>query len=469
MTTGNESLAHWFRRGGWTQRELARAVTRLGRERGHNVAPDASRVRRWLDGEQPRRPVPDLLAALFGERMGLPLAPADLGLVARTPARDEVGWDGGGLVSTLQDFTRSDLMMKRRDVLGTTAALVTGAVLERRLGGWLRPLDRRAPAGVAAGRIGLAEIAEIESATATFWSWDARRGGGLYREAVVGQLKAMTDLLDFRYPAEIARRLYRSTADLARLAGWMSHDVGLQETGQQYFTLALHCAKQADDSRLGVEVLSRMARQMVHVGRPRDALSLVGLARRGGGARIGERESAMLTTCESWAHATLGDVAAVDRAVGLAGERFERAADAPPWLGYFDRAGLEGMAGLSYRTLAERRPEFAVRAEAHLDTALRLRRRDAYVRSSLFDRISLAGVRVAQGEHAEAERVAREVVEAAGGVGSTRTFDRIDALRERARVDGRRSGEAAGLADTLTELVAAHSASRPGRARRTGD
>ncbi|QQQ77609.1 hypothetical protein IOD16_03575 [Saccharothrix sp. 6-C] len=456
MSRSNEALLHWFRQAGWTQLELARAVGRLGRARGHNVAPDSSRVRRWLEGEQPRHPVPDLLAALFADRLGRPFTPADLGLTGVSPARDHVSWDHRGLVATLQDFTRSDLMIKRRDVLGATAALATGAVLEGRLAGWLEAGDAAPTPALGPGRIGAAEIVEIESATRTFWAWDAKRGGGLYREAVVGQLKAMTDLLDHGYPDPISRRLFRSTADLARLAGWMSHDVGLQATAQRYFTLALHCAKRARDTGLGVEVLSRMARQMVHVGRPREALSLVALARRGAGDRLGPMPSAMLSTCEAWAHATLGDVEAVDRAVGTAQERFSRAdpADTPGWLSYFDRAGLEGMAALSYRTAAEHRPGTERKAEPHLAEALRLRR-DSYQRSNLFDVISLLGVRVLQGEHAEANRLAADLLSPAGRISSTRTFDRIKVVRDRAVADAVRSKEARLLADALTAVIAA--------------
>ncbi|TQM80639.1 hypothetical protein FHX81_2980 [Saccharothrix saharensis] len=454
MGGSNEALLSWFRRGGWTQLELARAVGRLGRARGFNVAPDSSRVRRWLEGEQPRHPVPELLAALFAERLGTPCTPADLGLTA--PARDHVSWDHRALVATLQDFTRSDLMIKRRDVLGATAALATGAVLEGRLAGWLGPDDAVPAPALGPGRIGSAEIAEIEAATRTFWAWDAQRGGGLYREAVVGQLKAMTDLLDHAYPDPIARRLFRSTADLARLAGWMSHDVGLQATAQRYFTLALHCAKRAGDTGLGVEVLSRMARQMVHVGKPREALSLVALARRGSGSGLAPMASAMLSTCEAWAHATLGDVGAVDRALGAAQERFSRAdpAGTPGWLSYFDLAGLEGMAALAYRTAAEHRPGTADRAEPHLAEALRLRR-ETYRRSNLFDVISLVGVRVLQGEHAEANRLATTVLAPAGRISSTRTFDRIAVVRDRAAADAARAKDARLLADTLAALVAA--------------
>ena len=82
-----------------------------------------------------------------------------------------------------------------------------------------------------------------------FRQWDAQCGGGLRRKAVVGQLHEVTDLLQEPHPGAVARRLFRITAELAELAGWMSYDVGLQPTAQKYFVLALHAAKEAGDRR----------------------------------------------------------------------------------------------------------------------------------------------------------------------------------------------------------------------------
>ena len=61
----------------------------------------------------------------------------------------------------------------------------------------------------------------------------------------------------------------------------MSYDVGLQPTAQKYFVLALHAAKEAGDRPLGSYVLSSMSRQMIHLGRPDDALELIHLAQYG--------------------------------------------------------------------------------------------------------------------------------------------------------------------------------------------
>ncbi len=76
------------------------------------------------------------------------------------------------------------------------------------------------------------------------------------------------------------RAPFKVAAELAELAGWTSYDVGLQPTAQKYFVLALHAAKEAGDKPLARTSLSSMSRQMIHLGRPEDALELIHLAQR---------------------------------------------------------------------------------------------------------------------------------------------------------------------------------------------
>ena len=64
-------------------------------------------------------------------------------------------------------------------------------------------------------------------------------------------------------------------------------------------------ARAATGPRAG-EALSRAARQMVHLGRPDDALDLMKLARSGSGEEVLPRTRAMLCTIEAWAQASMG-------------------------------------------------------------------------------------------------------------------------------------------------------------------
>ena len=224
----------------------------------------------------------------------------------------------------INEFSRSDLMLGRRGFLGTSLAVSAGPALIEPMQRWLVPSPvvpggavlrarphpgrrRRgdgagrppgdgtagdaaatpdcAPPGAASARrsekLSMPEVELLEQTTVMFRQWDAQCGGGLRRKAVVGQLHEITDLLQEQHTEAVGRRLFRVTAELAELAGWMSYDVGLQPTAQKYFVLALHAAKEAGDRPLGSYVLSKMGRQMIHLGRPDDALELIHLAQYG--------------------------------------------------------------------------------------------------------------------------------------------------------------------------------------------
>lgn len=301
----NDQLTSWFVRSGWSKGELARQVNRRARQMGaHHISTDTSRVRRWLDGEQPREPVPRILSELFSERFGSVVAIEQLGLrtAHQTPSVSGVDlpWAGPQTVELLGEFSRSDLMLARRGFLGTSLALSMRPRPDRAHAALARPGPGRrpgtargggpsgargGPAGALGGhrppRLSEPELGLLDATTVMFRQWDAQCGGGLRRKAVVGQLHEVTDLLQENHPAPVMKRLFKVAAELAELAGWMSYDIGLHPTAQKYFVLALHAAKEAGDKPLGSYILSGMSRQMIHLGRPEDALELVHLAQYG--------------------------------------------------------------------------------------------------------------------------------------------------------------------------------------------
>nr|WP_202499504.1 hypothetical protein [Streptomyces sp. SID5476] len=452
---------------GWSKGELARLVNRQAAAMGHpQLATDTSRVRRWIDtGEIPRDPVPRVLAALFTERLGRVVTIEDLGLVrhGRTGKRrgggnvehpDGVPWAPERTAAVLTEFTGMDLMLNRRGLVGAGVALTAGPALSSAMHDWLHtdpalvadapdldnPLHAD-PAGFdryEAAPIGVQEIEELERSVEVFRAWDAARGGGLQRKAVVGQLNEVGGMLSYHHPERIQRRLWGVAANLAVLAGWMSHDIGLEPTAQKYFIIAAHAAREGGDRPRAGEALSRAARQLVHLGKPDEALDLMKLAQSGSGEQVLPRTKAMLHTVEAWAQASMGKGQAMRRTLGQAEDLFvSDRSDVPPpsWMQMFKEEDLYGMQALAYRTLAEHDPAAAKQARYYAQKALELRV-DGRQRSKIFDFLSMASACFIGDDPEQADRYARLALMSMGSNSSHRTWDR---LRQMYRLTGQYS------------------------------
>ncbi|WP_103500358.1 MULTISPECIES: hypothetical protein [Streptomyces] len=465
----NTRLADLFRLAGWSKGELARLVNRQAAAQGHpQLATDTTRVRRWIElGETPRDPVPEVLASLFTERLGRVVTIEDLGFrrpgeAGRGKAVATLPWPPHRTAAVLTEFTGMDLMLNRRGMVGAGAALAAGSALSDALHDWLTTpagsvgssAPGAGPAGLdryEAAPVGSAEIDALEHSVEIFRAWDAQRGGGLQRKAVVGQLNEVGGMLAYQHPAHLQRRLWGVAANLAVLAGWMSHDVGLEPTAQKYFVIATHAAREGGDRPRAGEALSRAARQMVHLGRPDDALDLMQLAKSGAGEEALPRTRAMLFTIEAWAQAAMGQGQAMRRTLGEAEDLFvsDRADVEPPsWMQLFDEADLHGMQALAYRTLAESDPAAARPAEQYAKRALAMRAAEGRARSNILDYISLASACFLANDPDQADRYARLALVSIGENSSHRTWDR---LREMYRLTGVYAGY--GRVENLREEI----------------
>ncbi|MER6998058.1 hypothetical protein [Streptomyces sp. NPDC000410] len=465
----NEQLSSWFVRSGWSKGELARQVNRRARQMGaHHISTDTSRVRRWLDGEQPREPIPRILSELFSERFGSVVAIEDLGLrtAHQSPSVSGVDlpWAGPQTVALLSEFSRSDLMLARRGFLGTSLALSAGPALIEPMQRWLvpSPSSEAGPPEPAAlrrpSRLSKPELDLLESTTAMFRQWDAQCGGGLRRKAVVGQLHEVTDLLQEPQPHTTSRRLFRCAAELAELAGWMSYDVGLQPTAQKYFVLALHAAKEAGDKPLGSYILSSMSRQMIHLGRPDDALELIHLAQYGSRDCATPRTQAMLYAMEARAYANMGQPSKTKRAVRMAEDTFADALECdeaePDWIRFFSEAELNGENAHSYRDLAYvagRSPTYASLAEPVMERAVELfGKDDEHQRSYALNLVGMATVHLLKKEPEQSTQLAERALHIAKRVRSERVNTRLRKTVDTAARDFGDVAEVAHLTDLLT-------------------
>ncbi|WP_433452844.1 transcriptional repressor NsdA [Streptomyces sp. CA-142005] len=467
----NDLLGSWFVRSGWSKGELARQVNRRARQLGANhISTDTSRVRRWLDGENPREPIPRILSELFSERFGCVVSIEDLGLRAarQSPSASGVDlpWTAPQTVALLSEFSRSDLMLARRGFLGTSLALSAGPSLIEPMQRWLVPnptspvpaepepvLDLRRP-----GRLSKPELDLLESTTRMFRQWDAQCGGGLRRKAVVGQLHEVTDLLQEPQPEATTRKLFKVAAELAELAGWMSYDVGLQPTAQKYFVLALHASKEAGDKPLGSYILSSMSRQMIHLGRPDDALELIHLAQYGSRDCASPRTQSMLYAMEARAYANMGQPGKTKRAVRMAEDTFAEADEwdepDPDWIRFFSEAELYGENSHSFRDLAYvagRSPAYASLAEPLMRKAVDKFAEDSeHQRSYALNLIGMATVHLLQREPEQSTAYASQAMEIARKVRSERVNTRI---RKTVDTAVRDYGDLAAVVDLSDQLA----------------
>ncbi|MGX4689586.1 transcriptional repressor NsdA [Streptomyces sp. JNUCC 63] len=464
----NELLSSWFVRSGWSKGELARQVNRRARQLGANhISTDTSRVRRWLDGENPREPIPRILSELFSERFGCVVPVEDLGLRTARQAPSATGvdlpWTGPQTVALLSEFSRSDLMLARRGFLGSSLVLSAGPSLIEPLQRWLvpSPPSLREPEPQAAsrrlGRLSRPELELLETTTRMFRQWDAQCGGGLRRKAVVGQLHEVTDLLQEPQPEATTRRLFKVAAELAQLAGWMSYDVGLQPTAQKYFVLALHAAKEAGDKSLGSYVLSSMSRQMIHLGRPEDALELIHLAQYGSRDCASPRTQSMLYAMEARAYANMGQPGRCKRAVRMAEDTFADAEDwdepDPDWIRFFSEAELYAENSHSYRDLAYvagRSPAYASLAEPLMQRAVELFAEDhEHQRSYALNLVGMATVHLLQREPEQSTQYVARALKVAKKVRSERVNTRIRKTVDNAVRDYGDHTEVIGLTEQL--------------------
>jgi hypothetical protein len=436
----NHRLQQLVAEAGFTHKGLARRLNDLGRARGiAGLRYDHSSVVRWIGGQQPRGPVPCLLAEVFALRLGRAITAESLGM-SPVPVPLDIGqefphtWQEG--VATVTALWRADVD-RRKFLMDSTFALGAGSAGALR---WLTQTSERpgqppgtgtaegSPIGHGPRKVGSSDIVAIREVTRSFGELDNRFGGGRVRTAVVRYLDtAVTPLLrDGSYGEAVGRRLAAAAAELTRLAGWMAYDLEQHGLAQRYLIQALRLARDAGDHGFGGEILAGMSHQAVYVGQHAHALDLARAAQfaaRRAGVPTLLAEAHVL---EAHAHAGLGDRRACGDALHEAERAFDRRrpADEPEWIAYFDEAYLSAKFAHCFRDLGD-----GPSAVRHARRSLEMDGR--YVRGRMFNLSLLAAGLVQCGEVDEACDVAGEATRLAAELQSTRTRSYLADLHRR--------------------------------------
>jgi hypothetical protein len=423
---------------------LARAITERAAQVGHRqVRPDGSRVRRWIeDGEQPRDPVPGLIAEILSECTGYRLSAADLGLGPATDS-DEARYRGPAEI--LADLKRA-----------TSATLATGPKatdqadygdapppaeprhLLTALESWSWSAPRPLPATTPSGRLGHTDAERIAAHTTALRQMDNQHGGASMLYMAAAHLATTnTAIKDGTYTEVAGRSLFRELGDLAGVVGWAAHDAADYPHAITYLTLAVHAARESGDRNLTAHLLQCLARVWGYVGHPQLARDCIALALYGARNTASPVLRAGLHALDARFAALLGLPRDALRAVHLAQEIFtEDSPDpAPAFVSYLDEAELSSTLGevLLFLARTTDNPRHAQDAIGLLATAAE-QRSEHRVRSRAFDAIALARAQLFTGQFEAAHATAEHAAAVGTGLDSARVRRRYRDLAREAAV-----------------------------------
>ena len=317
------------------------------------------------------------------------------------------------------------------------------------LGGHHGELPPPPPSPRGLQRVGRGDVAAVHAVGDLFRSLDNAYGGGHARQALIRYLESEAEpMLRGRYGEAIGRSLFGAVADLTRLAGWTSYDIGAHGLAQRYFVQSLRLAQAANDRLYGAYILVTMSRQAVYLGHGREAVQLARVAQQGIGTAAPTAVQALMHAAEARGHGLIGDARSCTTSLVRAERALQTARpgdDLPGWARFFDEAQLADEFGHCYRDLQQWRP-----CAQHAERSLRLRA-SGYARSRVFCRTVLATARLGLGEVDEACAAATEALR---GATEMRSLRAVEYLREFSR----RLGPYRGTAAVRAYEEAAHSA-----------
>ncbi|MFY4719398.1 sporulation protein [Streptomyces sp. LaBMicrA B280] len=353
----NADLARLIEASGASNKSLALRVNQLAQ--GTGLATDYSHtsVANWCRrGMVPKWPVPQLIAAALGERLGRPVTLAEIGMADAETPDVRVGLDfPRDRAEAVQEATAFWSSVNRRDFLagsGFAASAFTTPVTR-----WLvTPVD--GSADHRGGRqVGQADLAELRDAAEEARRWDSKYGGGSWKadSVTVCLQERAAPLLRGSFTDAVGRELFSVTAELSRLAGWTAFDVGRHDVAQRHFIQALRLARAGGDVQLGCYVLTTMAMQSLMRGFVSEAIDMAQGAFERAKGQAAPRVLAFTKLIEARAHARDGAVRAASRVLAASEDLLGRADAAggpePAWIDFYRHARLSADATEVFRDL----------------------------------------------------------------------------------------------------------------------
>ncbi|MFD5200908.1 tetratricopeptide repeat protein [Streptomyces sp. NPDC058375] len=301
MTTRqpNAGLERLYRESGWTLRQFAQEVNRIGTERGTPLKYQQPSVHQWLSGHMPKESVRPLILEALARRLLRPITHAEAGFAAPPEESSSHPTTVEGLV----DLGRQDMDPSRRSVLGAGLFSVALAIPD-----WPDVIGRMEAAQKGqTQRIGMPDVNMIISMTERISSLDDQFGGRHARPMAAAFLvNTVAPYLRADAPEPVRKAMMAAASDLCYLTGYMAVDEGVHGLAQRYYLKALELAGAAEDHLTYCTTLRGMSVQAVDLRHGRHAVRLADAAA-AASPKAGPRMRAFLAGQQAHASAQTGD------------------------------------------------------------------------------------------------------------------------------------------------------------------
>ncbi len=365
-------------------------------------------------GSYPRRPIPDVAAAVLTERLGFTVTPSQLWPGRQADDAAASAAHNLGNVRTVDDFvvelTRLNTSPAPQSQVAAASGMdLTAAVLDQLQGAVVTARTRAGHEYVLPEQVAL-----ISTHVAALRRLDDRHGGGaLSLRYVSAELRSVVELVDYaNYSKAIGHQLLTIVADLSQLLGWLHFDSSRYGSAERYLLLSVGVGRSLGDVDRAANAIGMLSYVSAFAGHGSQAVQLAEAAANEAG-RDNPILRARLLGREATAAAANGDLAQFRKRSDKAAELLrDSAVDAPAYLYYLAPEQLAAEAGQSLVVLAERgtasRDRLLVEAIAALQGSVSLLAKakssevgPAYPRSALLHNTFLARAHLLRGDVAQ--------------------------------------------------------------------
>jgi hypothetical protein len=290
-------------------------------------------------------------------------------------------------------------------------------------------------------RIGAANVAAIREVTAMFRAWDFRHGGWMMCAGVMAQLHQVRRMRESQCTEPVRAELLLATGELASVAAFMNFDTGLHENTRRLLLIALGSARESRDANhelandLMVHIQLQTITQAIHLRRPDEALSFMGIAELTaviGDHPVSAQTRTYLSLKQATCQAMLGNAELCRRALDQAQERagdIDPAVAPQPWIAHVTPAEVNAITGGAMYRLAQHDRGYAPKAVEPLLSAIDTFG-DEYARSRAINLTSLAGAYFQVGDLDTAVATGHQAITEISELRSVRILDRLRTLAE---------------------------------------